>query len=122
MNGDNLITICKCFILSICICVLTIIIGMIINYIKKYAFVDILFMEGIILTIIGVFSCIGTGSTGLYFKANSNSNTQFTTTDTSGKTKYERDVSSIRNILPLSILKFSLILSGILTCTISFIF
>lgn len=121
MNKENLIILFKCILFSIIIFILATILGKIINNLKNYPLPDILLLEGIVLTILGAFSCIGTGSTGLYFKTDRSSNTQFTITDHSGKTKYERDITSIRNILPLSMLNFSLIIGGILIFLTSYI-
>lgn len=120
MNKETLTTLLKCVFGGILIFIFAIILSFIVNAIKGYFLSDILLIEGIFLTISGVFSCIGTGSTGFYFKSDKSSNTQFTITDNSGTTKYERDISSIRNILPMSILKFSIIIGGLLTLFISY--
>lgn len=121
MNKETLTTLIKCVFGGLLIFIFAIILSFIVNSIKSYLISDILLIEGIFLTVIGLFPCIGTGSTGFYFKSDKSSNTQFTITDHSGTTKYERDISSIRNILPMSILKFSIIIGGLLTFFLSYI-
>ena len=99
--------------------ILAIIAAIIIKNLKSYSLADIIFCEGILFILIGSLSCIGGSSRGLFFKENNTSNVQFTASDLKGNTKYERDNELIRKVLPLSIIKISLIIGGIINCIIS---
>ncbi|MEG1001799.1 hypothetical protein [Clostridium sp.] len=121
MNKSNLITLSKCILIGILFSMLAAFAAVIINNIKNYALVDVVFFEGIVLLVIGVLSCIGGSNRGLFFRENYTSNVQFTTTDLEGNTKYERDNKLIKNILPLSVIKLSLIISGIILIISTFI-
>ena len=121
MNKSNVITLSKCILIGILFSILAAIAGVIISKVKVYTLVDVMFFEGIVLLVIGILSCIGGSNRGLFFRENYTSNAHFTTTDLEGNTKYERDNKLIKNILPLSIIKLSLIISGIILIISTFI-
>jgi hypothetical protein len=121
MNKEVKNSILKSVGFGVGVCIISIILAVIIRNIKKYTFIDVLFLEGIILIIIGALSCVGGSSTGVVFKPGNSTNAQFSITDNKGKSKYERDRNHIRKILPLSILKVSIIIGGILDCILTFV-
>ncbi|AQM58951.1 hypothetical protein [Clostridium baratii] len=119
MKKENAKSIVKCILIGGVWSILAIIAAIIIKNLKSYSLADIIFCEGILFILIGALSCIGGSSRGLFFKENNTSNVQFTASDLKGNTKYERDNELIRKVLPLSIIKLSLIIGGIINCIIS---
>jgi hypothetical protein len=121
MDKEVKTTMLKCGVFGGVVCGLSVVLAIVISNIKSYMFIDVLFLEGIILAVIGALSCVGASSTGLFFRTERSTNVQFTNTDNKGQTKYERDRDLIKKVLPLSMLKIALIIGGVLDCILTFV-
>lgn len=80
MMNDNMKQLLKCLIRGIIIATICIIIGLLITNFSKFLLYNVLFIEGMILIVIGGISIVGGISAGNSLKTLGRDNTQYNTT------------------------------------------
>lgn len=114
MNKTLLKSLGKCILWGIIWTIVLFIIGNILVNLKGFLLKDVLFIEGIIFIMLGVFACIGGNPMGLSLQSLGQNNTQYNTNANLEVSKMENtNKSNFKNTISISINTVSLILAGI---------
>ncbi|WP_238881470.1 hypothetical protein [Clostridium sp. YIM B02551] len=111
----------KCALAGIVWFIITIGIGLLIMKFTKYNFKDILFMEGILLIIIGVLSSIGGNSMGLSLQSLGQVNSQYASNVNLEVTRKEKNNYNIKTTISFGVSMIALIIGGALSIILNFI-
>lgn len=123
MSNKKFIALVKCSGFGIILAIIFILIGIFISNFSGYILKDILFIEGIISVIIGVFSLTSGNSMGLSMQSLGQSNSQYVSNSNLEVTKMEKERkhNSIGGNVKDSFNIISLNLGGIICLIASFI-
>ena len=120
---DNIIKkISKCIILSVIISIIFILIGFIIVKYKNYNLKDVLFIEGILLVVLGFISSIGGNPMGASIQSIGQSNAQYRSNINLeiSRIEKERTKDTLKNIISIGLSTVSLVISGAICVIIAF--
>ena len=122
MNKTLLKSLANCILWGVLWTVILFITGYIIVNLKGFLLKDVLFIEGIIFIMLGIFACIGGNPMGLSLQSLGQSNTQYSTNANLEVSKMENtNKSSFKNTISISINVVSLIFAGIACVIINYI-
>ena len=122
MNKTLLKSLSKCILWGAIWTVILLIIGNILANLKGFLLKDVLFIEGIIFIILGIFSCIGGNPMGLSLQSLGQNNPQYNTNANLEVSRMENNnKSSLKNTISISINTVSLIFAGIACVIINYI-
>lgn len=113
----------KCITWGIIWAVILFVVAAILVETKNYLLKDVLFIEGIIFVMIGVFDSIGGNPMGLTLQSMGQSNAQYTSTASleAAKTEEEKTKTRLKTTISSSVNSISLIIAGIVTILINFL-
>ncbi|MEG0295145.1 MAG: hypothetical protein RR620_00420 [Clostridium sp.] len=113
----------KCITWGIIWAVILFVVAAILVETKNYLLKDVLFIEGIIFVMIGVFASIGGDPMGLTLQSMGQSNTQYTATANleAAKTEEGKTKTRLKTTISSSVNSISLIIAGIVTILINFL-
>jgi len=102
---------------------LLVLIGLVVTNITKYNFKDVIFSEGMIVVLLGVFSSIGGNPLGLSFQAMGQNNSQYVSKANLEISKMEKDKigDSNKTNIKFGFSTISLIIGGVICIIINFI-
>lgn len=122
MNKILLKSLGKCILWGIIWTIILFIIGNILVNLKGFLLKDVVFIEGIIFIMLGVFACISGNPMGLSLQSLGQNNTQYNTNANLEVSKIENtNKSNFKNTISISINTVSLILAGIACIIINYI-
>ncbi len=122
MGKSQISSLIKCFIWGIIWSIILVLIGLGIVRFTTYNLKDILFIEGIILVILGVSSFLGGNPTGLSLQGLGQTNAQYIANANLEVTRMEKEkTNTIKNNFKTSISTVSLVIGGIICIIINFI-
>jgi len=123
MNKSQIKALTKCIVWGILWAIVFIFIGFLIVNFTSYTLKDILFIEGIILIVLGALSSIGGNPTGLSLQALGQDNAQYVANANLEVTKMEKQIhhDNIKTNLRNSFNIISLIIGGAICIIINFI-
>jgi hypothetical protein len=122
MGKSQISSLIKCFIWGIIWSIILVLIGLGIVHFTTYNLKDILFIEGIILVILGVSSFLGGNPTGLSLQGLGQTNAQYIANANLEVTRMEKEkTNTIKNNFKTSISTVSLVIGGIICIIINFI-
>ena len=114
MNKNLLKSLEKCILWGVIWSIILFIIANILVNLKGFLLKDVLFIEGIIFIMLGIFSCIGGNPMGLSLQSLGQNNAQYNTNANLEVSKMENtNKSNFKNTISISINTVSLILAGI---------
>lgn len=123
MNKDTVKALIKCIGWGILWAVFLVIVALIISKTKGYFLKDVLFIEGIIFVILGIFASIGGNPMGLSLQSMGQNNTQFSASSNLEVSKMESEktkgISKITIVSSVSTVSF--IFAGIASIIINYI-
>ncbi|MDD7793294.1 hypothetical protein [Clostridium sp. 'White wine YQ'] len=111
----------KCLFAGIVWFLIAIGIGYLIIRFTGYSFKDVLFMEGILLIIIGALSSIGGNPMGLSLQSMGQVNSQYVSNANLEVTKKEKNSYSVKTTLSFGISMIALIIGGAFSILLSFV-
>lgn len=123
MNKVKLKVLIKYIILIFVLTIALILIGLIISKLKGFNLKDVLFIEGMIITIIGTFSMISGDSMGLSMQSLGQNNSQYSSNANLEVTKRLRENKTNNKITPVIKKDFNsicVIISGLICIAINF--
>lgn len=122
MNKTLLNSLEKSILWGVIWSILLFIIANIIVIFKGFLLKDVLFIEGIIFIMLGIFACIGGNSMGLSLQSLGQNNTQYNTNANLEVSKMENsNKANLKNTISVSINTLSLIFAGIACIIINYI-
>lgn len=121
MKKDILKTIGKCILFGVMWFVVLGIIAMIVSSIKGYIVKDILFIEGIVFLMIGLFASIGGNPVGLSLQTIGQDITLINANLEAKRIESEKTASISKNTVSNSVGNASFIIAGILSIAVNFI-
>lgn len=122
MGKSQISSLIKCFIWGIIWSIILVLIGLGIVRFTTYNLKDILFIESIILVILGVSSFLGGNPTGLSLQGLGQTNAQYIANANLEVTRMEKEkTNTIKNNFKTSISTVSLVIGGIICIIINFI-
>lgn len=122
MGKSQISSLIKCVVWGIIWSIILVLIGLGIVHFTTYNLKDILFIEGIILVILGVSSFLGGNPTGLSLQGLGQTNAQYIANANLEVTKMEKEkTNTIKNNFKTSISTVSLVIGGIICIIINFI-
>lgn len=122
MGKSQISSLIKCFIWGIIWSIILVLIGLGIVRFTTYNLKDILFIEGIILVILGVSSFLGGNPTGLSLQGLGQTNAQYIANANLEVTRMEKEkTNTIKNNFKASISTVSLVIGGVICIIINFI-
>lgn len=121
MNKDQMKLLLKVFIGGCIWCVIAIVIGIEIRIKFGYNLNDVIFVEGILLIIIGLLSSIGGNPSGLSFQGLGNLNTQYVSNINLEITRKEREKvkNALKTTISIGCSIMTLVIGGILSIIIN---
>ncbi|GAA0071173.1 hypothetical protein UT300003_26970 [Clostridium sardiniense] len=113
----------KCVIWGIVWAAILFVAAIVISKYTEHVFKDVLFIEGIIFVIIGIFSCVGGDPMGVSLQGLGQNNAQYIGSANLEISKMEKDRgrNRFKTTISASISMISLIIGGILCIIINFI-
>lgn len=122
MNKTLLKSLEKCILWGVIWTIILFIIANILVNLKGFLLKDVLFIEGIIFIMLGLFACIGGNPMGLSLQSMGQNNAQYTANANLEVSKMEStNKSNLKNTISVSINTVSLILAGIVCIVINYI-
>ena len=122
MNKTLLKSLEKCILWGVIWAIILFIIANILVNLKGFLLKDVLFIEGIIFIMLGLFACIGGNPMGLSLQSMGQNNAQYTSNANLEVSKMESiNKSNFKNTISVSINTVSLILAGIVCLIINYI-
>lgn len=122
MGKSQISSLIKCVVWGIIWSIILVLIGLGIVHFTTYNLKDILFIEGIILVILGVSSFLGGNPTGLSLQGLGQTNAQYIANANLEVTKMEKEkTNTIKNNFKTNISTVSLVIGGIICIIINFI-
>lgn len=122
MNKTLLKSLEKCILWGVIWTIILFIIANILVNLKEFLLKDVLFIEGIIFIMLGLFACIGGNPMGLSLQSMGQNNAQYTTNANLEVSKMEStNKSNFKNTISVSINTVSLIFAGIVCIVINYI-
>lgn len=122
MDKDQIKTLLRCIVFGFIWIAITAGVGMLIVDLAGYNFKDVMFIEGIVLVILGLFASVSGNPMGLCIQALGNSNSQYVanTNLQIAKVDLERK-TNIKTTIKMSISTVALVMGGILSILVSFL-
>lgn len=122
MNKTLLKSLEKCILWGVSWAIILFIIANILVNLKGFLLKDVLFIEGIIFIMLGLFACIGGNPMGLSLQSMGQNSAQYTSNANLEVSKMESiNKSNFKNTISVSINTVSLILAGIVCLIINYI-
>lgn len=122
MNKALLKALEKCILWGVIWTIILFIIANIIVSLKGFLLKDVLFIEGIIFIMLGLFACIGGNPMGLSLQSLGQNNAQYTANANLEVAKMEStNKYNFKNTISVSINTVSLVLAGIICIIINYI-
>ncbi len=122
MDKYQIRSLIKCAVWGIIWSIILVLIGLGIVHFTSHNLKDILFIEGIILVILGVSSFLGGNPTGLSLQGLGQTNAQYIANANLEVTKMEKEkTNTIKNNFKTNISTVSLVIGGIICIIINFI-
>ena len=122
MNKTLLKSLEKCILWGVIWTIILFIIANILVNLKGFLLKDVLFIEGIIFIMLGLFACIEGNPMGLSLQSMGQNNAQYTTNANLEVSRMENaNKSNLKNTISVSINTVSLILAGIVCIVINYI-
>ncbi|WP_195988365.1 hypothetical protein [Clostridium sp. D53t1_180928_C8] len=122
MDKSILKPIWKCAIFGIVWAILLFGVALIITNFKDYTLKDVLFIEGIVLIMVGVLSSLGGNPMGLSMQGFGQNNAQYIANANLEVTKLEKDkTSNIKTTVSIGLSTVSLVIGGVLAIILNFI-
>lgn len=121
MGKSQISSLIKCFIWGIIWSIILVLIGLGIVRFTTYNLKDILFIEGIILVILGVSSFLGGNPTGLSLQGLGQTNAQYIANANLEVTRMEKEKTNTIKNFKASISTVSLVIGGVICIIINFI-
>lgn len=122
MNKTILKSLFKCILWGLVWTVILFILANILVSLKGFLLKDVLFIEGIIFIMLGIFSCIGGNPMGLSLQSLGQNNCQYNTNANLEVSKMENSNKyKFKNTISISTSSVSLILSGTVCILINYI-
>lgn len=122
MDKSQIKSLIKCVVWGIIWSIILVLIGLGIVNFTTYNLKDVLFIEGIILVILGVSSFLGGNPTGLSLQGLGQTNAQYIANANLEVTRMEKEKTTpIKNNFKASINTVSLVMGGVICIIINFI-
>ncbi|ATD55508.1 hypothetical protein [Clostridium chauvoei] len=123
MDKDQIKTLLKCAMFGIIWIAITATIAILMMNLTRYNFKDVMFIEGIVLVILGLFASVSGNPMGLCIQALGNSNSQYVANANMQITKLDTEKAhrNAKTTIRMGISTVALIIGGILSMVISFI-
>ncbi|MEW8995171.1 hypothetical protein [Clostridium sp.] len=122
MDKSQIKSLIKCVVWGIIWSIILVLIGLGIVNFTTYNLKDVLFIEGIILVILGVSSFLGGNPTGLSLQGLGQTNAQYIANANLEVTRMEKEkTTTIKNNFKASINTVSLVMGGVICIIINFI-
>ena len=123
MNKDTVKALTKCIVWGILWTVILVVIALILSKIKGYLLKDVLFIEGIIFVMLGIFASIGGNPMGLSLQSMGQNNAQFTSSANLEVSKMESEKTRgiSKTTITSSLSTVSFIFAGIASIIINYI-
>lgn len=122
MDKSQIKSLIKCVVWGIIWSIILVLIGLGIVHFTAHNLKDVLFIEGIILVILGISSFLGGNPTGLSLQGLCQANAQYISNTNLEVTKMEKEkTSTIRKNFKASINTISLVMGGVICIIINFI-
>lgn len=122
MNKNLLKSLEKCILWGVIWSIILFIIANILVNLKGFLLKDVLFIEGIIFIMLGIFSCIGGNPMGLSLQSLGQNNAQYNTNANLEVSKMENSNKyKLKNTISISTSSVSLILAGAVCVLINYI-
>ena len=122
MNKTLLKALEKCILWGVIWAIILFIIANILVNLKGFLLKDVLFIEGIIFIMLGLFACIGGNPMGLSMQGLGQNNAQYIANANLEVSKMEKDkTNNIKTTISAGLSTVSLIIGGLLVIAINFI-
>ncbi len=122
MDKSQIKSLIKCVVWGIIWSIILVLIGLGIVHFTSHNLKDVLFIEGIILVILGISSFLGGNPMGLSLQGLCQANAQYIANANLEVTKMEKEkTSTIKNNFKASINTISLVMGGVICIIINFI-
>ena len=112
----------KCGLFGLLWFIILVILALLIVNFKKYNFNDVLFIEGMILVVIGVLSSLGGNPMGLSLQSLGQMNSQYVAKANLEVSKREKSKTSLKTTLSISLSMAAFVIGGLISILASFIF
>lgn len=112
----------KCGLFGLLWFIILVILALLIVNFKKYNFNDVLFVEGMILVVIGVLSSLGGNPMGLSLQSLGQMNSQYVANANLEVSKREKSRASLKTTLSISLSMAAFVIGGLISILASFIF
>lgn len=121
MEEGSIKNVIKCVFFGVIWSILIVIISVIITEFKEYIFNDVIFVQGMILIVVGLLSSMGGNPMGLSIEGIGSQSAQYITNANLEVTKYEKERLNIKTTITIGLSGASLVVGGLLSIIISFI-
>lgn len=121
MRKNKLTLFCFCIIGGVIWSIILVLLGLFLSKFVETTLKDILFMEGVLVIIIGLFSSIGGNPMGLSLQALGQSNAQYVGNANLEISRMEKEKSIVKDSIKIGVSTISLILGGIGCIVINYI-
>lgn len=112
----------KCGLFGLLWFIILVILALLIVNFKKYNFNHVLFIEGMILVVIGVLSSLGGNPMGLSLQSLGQMNSQYVANANLEVSKREKRKTSLKTTLSISLSMAAFVIGGLISLLASFIF
>ncbi|WP_051623680.1 hypothetical protein [Clostridium hydrogeniformans] len=112
----------KCGLFGLLWFIILVILALLIVNFTKYNFNDVLFVEGMILVVIGVLSSLGGNPMGLSLQSLGQMNSQYVANANLEVSKREKSRASLKTTLSISLSMAAFVIGGLISILASFIF